>query len=75
MRHLDAQNVGTRLLFAGNLIRQPYMKEQQYRVASELPVTDKVMRDTFWIGLWPGLGEDHLEHAASSIESYVRRVR
>lgn len=74
LRHLDAQNVGTRLLFAGNLTRQPYMKDQQYRVASDLSVTDKVMKDTFWIGLWPGLGEAHLEHAASSIESYVRRL-
>ncbi|WP_176513098.1 lipopolysaccharide biosynthesis protein RfbH [Pseudomonas faucium] len=75
LRHLDAQNVGTRLLFAGNLTRQPYMKDQPYRVASDLSVTDKVMKDTFWIGLWPGLGEAHLEHAASSIEHYVRRLR
>ncbi|MCX5510522.1 lipopolysaccharide biosynthesis protein RfbH [Pseudomonas sp. BJa3] len=75
LRHLDAQNVGTRLLFAGNLTRQPYMKDQQYRVASDLSVTEKVMNDTFWIGLWPGLSEDHLEHAARSIETYVRRLR
>ncbi|KNX76796.1 lipopolysaccharide biosynthesis protein RfbH [Pseudomonas sp. 250J] len=75
LRHLDAQNVGTRLLFAGNLTRQPYMKDQQYRVASDLSVTEKVMNDTFWIGLWPGLSENHLEHAARSIETYVRRLR
>lgn len=75
LRHLDAQKVGTRLLFAGNLTRQPYMKDQQYRVASDLRVTDKVMKDTFWVGLWPGLGEDHLEHVADSIEAYVRRLR
>ena len=75
LRHLDAQNVGTRLLFAGNLTRQPYLKGLEYRVSGELTVTDKVMKDTFWIGLWPGLGEAHLEHAASSIESYVRRLR
>ncbi|AYN17258.1 lipopolysaccharide biosynthesis protein RfbH [Pseudomonas monteilii] len=75
LRHLDAQKVGTRLLFAGNLTRQPYMKDQQYRVASDLAVTDKIMKDTFWVGLWPGLGEDHLEHVAGSIEAYVRRLR
>lgn len=75
LRHLDAQKIGTRLLFAGNLTRQPYMKDQQYRVASDLSVTDKVMKDTFWIGLWPGLGEEHLEHAARNIEDYVRRLR
>lgn len=75
LRHLDAQKVGTRLLFAGNLTRQPYLKGLEYRVSGELTVTDKVMKDTFWIGLWPGLSDAHLEHAASSIESYVRRLR
>ncbi|MFJ3076643.1 lipopolysaccharide biosynthesis protein RfbH [Pseudomonas sp. NPDC087029] len=74
LRHLDAQNVGTRLLFAGNLTRQPYLQGLEYRVSGELKVTDKVMKDTFWIGLWPGLTDDHLEHAASSIEQYVRRL-
>lgn len=74
LRYLDEQRVGTRLLFAGNLTRQPYMQGQQYRVSGELTVTDKVMRDTFWIGLWPGLSEDHLEHAARHLETYVRRL-
>lgn len=75
LRYLDEQRVGTRLLFAGNLTRQPYMQGQEYRVCGELTMTDKAMRDTFWIGLWPGLSEDHLEHAARSIETYVRRLR
>ncbi len=75
LRYLDEHRVGTRLLFAGNLTRQPYMQGQEYRVSGELKVTDKVMRDTFWIGLWPGLSEDHLEHAARSLETYVRRLR
>lgn len=75
LRYLDEQRVGTRLLFAGNLTRQPYMKGLEYRVSGELTVTDKIMRDTFWIGLWPGLSEDHLEHAASSLERYLRRLR
>ncbi|MBD9484379.1 lipopolysaccharide biosynthesis protein RfbH [Pseudomonas sp. PDM14] len=75
LRYLDEQQVGTRLLFAGNLTRQPYMHGLEYRVSGELTATDKVMRDTFWIGLWPGLGEKHLECAAHSIEAYLRRVR
>lgn len=75
LRYLDEQRVGTRLLFAGNLTRQPYMQGQQYRVCGELTMTDKAMRDTFWIGLWPGLSEDHLEHAARHLETYVRRLR
>ncbi|MFT0623074.1 lipopolysaccharide biosynthesis protein RfbH [Ectopseudomonas guguanensis] len=75
LRYLDEQRVGTRLLFAGNLTRQPYMQGLEYRVSGELKVTDKIMHDTFWIGLWPGLSEDHLEHAARSLEAYVRRLR
>ncbi|MGB3392871.1 MAG: lipopolysaccharide biosynthesis protein RfbH [Stenotrophomonas sp.] len=73
LRHLDEHKVGTRLLFAGNLTRQPYMRGQAYRVSGELSVTDKVMNDTFWIGLWPGLGEEHLEYAACSIENWLKK--
>lgn len=75
LRHLDERKVGTRLLFAGNLTRQPYMQGLRYRVSGELKVTDKVMNDTFWIGVWPGLSEAHLEHAAQSLESYLKRPR
>jgi len=70
LQHLDAHGIGTRLLFAGNLTRQPYMQGQTYRVTGELRVTDKVMHDTFWIGVWPGLTEDHLDYAASQIEAF-----
>ncbi|MEN5206723.1 lipopolysaccharide biosynthesis protein RfbH [Stenotrophomonas terrae] len=75
LRHLDSHKIGTRLLFAGNLTRQPYMQGQNYRVSGELPVTDKVMKDTFWIGLWPGLSEDQLEYAAACIEDGLRTAR
>jgi len=70
LRYLDEQGVGTRLLFAGNLVRQPYMQGRNFRVAEELLTTDKVMNDTFWIGVWPGLGEEHLEHAARCLEAF-----
>ncbi len=75
LRHLDAYKIGTRLLFAGNLTRQPYMQGQTYRVAGDLTVTDKVMHDTFWLGVWPGLESHHLEHAANTLEAYLRRPR
>ena len=74
VRYLDEQGVGTRLLFAGNLTRQPYMQGLNYRVCGELAVTDKIMNDTFWIGLWPGLSDDHLEHAAHCLETYLQRL-
>lgn len=73
LRYLDERKIGTRLLFAGNLTRQPYMQGQNYRVVGDLENTDRVMRDTFWIGVWPGLSEDHLEHAASAIEAWFGR--
>jgi CDP-6-deoxy-D-xylo-4-hexulose-3-dehydrase len=75
VRYLDTQGVGTRLLFAGNLIRQPYMLGRNYRISGELTVTDKVMNDTFWIGVWPGLGDDHLEHAVRCIETFFGIAR
>lgn len=74
LRFLDARGVGTRLLFAGNLVRQPYMQGRNYRVAGPLPVTEKVMHDTFWVGIWPGLGEEQLEHIATSIELFFARI-
>jgi CDP-4-dehydro-6-deoxyglucose reductase, E1 len=69
--YLDQQKVGTRLLFAGNLTRQPSMAGAHYRVAGQLTETDRVMNQTFWIGVHPALTPDMLEYAASHIEAYL----
>ena len=69
--YLDQKKIGTRLLFAGNLTRQPYMIGRNFRVNGQLSNTDKVMKDTFWIGVQPALSEDMLEFAASSIENFL----
>lgn len=71
LRYLDQYRVGTRLLFAGNLTRQPYMENQVYRVSGELTNTDLVMNHTFWIGVHPSLGEDMLDFAAEKLETIV----
>jgi CDP-6-deoxy-D-xylo-4-hexulose-3-dehydrase len=71
VRHLDAQRIGTRLLFGGNLTRQPYMRGRNYRVAGDLANADIVTERTFWIGLYPGLGPDHLEFAAAAIRDFI----
>lgn len=70
LQYLDQHKIGTRLLFAGNLTRQPYMVGRNYRVAGELTNTDIVMNDTFWIGVYPGLTHEMLEYAATKIEEF-----
>jgi CDP-6-deoxy-D-xylo-4-hexulose-3-dehydrase len=70
LRFLDQQRIGTRLLFAGNLTRQPYMAGQTYRCVGELPNTDAVMNGTFWIGVHPGLDEAKLDFIAGQIETF-----
>ena len=71
LTYLDQNKVGTRLLFAGNLTRQPYMAGAQYRVSGDLTNTDNVMNNTFWIGVQPSLSQEMMEFAARKIESYL----
>lgn len=74
LRHLDQHKIGTRLLFGGNLTRQPYFQGRHYRVAGELTNTDRIMHDTFWIGLQPALTNEMLEYAAGTIADYLARI-
>ena len=71
LRYLNDQKVGTRLLFAGNLTRQPYMEGRNYRRAGSLDNTDIIMNNTFWIGVYPGLTEEMLDYAATQIELFL----
>ncbi len=71
LTYLDQKKIGTRLLFAGNLTRQPYMVGRNYRVSGELTNTDIIMNNTFWIGVYPGLSRDMLEYVAKQIECYL----
>lgn len=71
LQYLDQNKIGTRLLFAGNLTRQPYMIGRKYRVSGELVNTDVVMNNTFWIGVQPALTEEMLDYAAGKIESFL----
>lgn len=68
---LNAKRIGTRLLFAGNLLRQPYMIGRNYRVCGELTNTDTIMNNTFWVGIYPGLTTQHLDYVAEAIEQLL----
>jgi len=70
IEYLDQNKIGTRLLFAGNLTRQPSMVGREFRVSGDLRNTDKIMNDTFWVGVYPGLTEEMLDFVAGKIESY-----
>ena len=71
LQYLDERKIGTRLLFAGNLTRQPYMKGKNFRISGELTNTDIVMNDTFWIGVYPGLTKEMLDFVITKIETFL----
>ena len=69
---LDDQKIGSRLLFAGNLTRQPYMMGRNFRISGDLTNTDIVMNRTFWIGVQPSLTENALNYVCQKIEMFLR---
>ncbi|WP_062307805.1 lipopolysaccharide biosynthesis protein RfbH [Polynucleobacter sinensis] len=70
LQYLDDNKIGTRLLFAGNLVRQPYMLGREFRISGDLTNTDIVMNQTFWIGVYPGLSKEHLDYMAEKLEEF-----
>mgnify|MGYP003963866139 FL=1 len=69
-QYLDNHKIGTRLLFAGNLTKQPYFKDIEFRIASDLSNTDTTMNQTLWLGIYPGLGEEQLDYVAEKIKMF-----
>ncbi len=67
---LDENKIGTRLLFAGNLTKQPYMAGRNYRVSGILTNTDTVMNQTFWLGTFPALAQVQLDYIADKLEEF-----
>lgn len=68
--YLDEHKIGTRLLFGGNLTRQPYMLGRTFRTVGALPNTDHIMHNTFWVGVWPGLGDTQIDYIADTIAAW-----
>ncbi len=73
INHLNEKKIGTRLLFAGNLTRQPYMRHQRYRVVGNLENTERIMKQTFWVGVYPGLTPDMLDYVGEQMASFITR--
>jgi len=69
-KYLDENKIGTRLLFAGNLTKQPYFEGLEYRVVGALTNTDITMNQTLWVGLYPGLNNDHLDYTVQKLEEF-----
>jgi CDP-6-deoxy-D-xylo-4-hexulose-3-dehydrase len=74
-RALEARKIGTRLLFGGNLARQPAYEGREYRVIGDLPNTNFVMNNVFWVGVYPGLTKPMLDFVVSTIGNFVETYR
>ena len=72
MKHYEQNKIGTRLLFGGNIIKQPYMKNRSYRTVGDLKNSDKIMNSTYWIGLHPQINEEHIEYMFNITKKFFK---
>ncbi|MDT3674958.1 MAG: lipopolysaccharide biosynthesis protein RfbH [Microcystis wesenbergii TW10] len=72
VKHLEEKRIGTRLLFGGNLLRQPLYQGLNYRVIGDLSNADKIMSSVFWLGIYPGLTEEMLTYVAATIREFCQ---
>jgi len=72
VRYLELNKIGTRLLFAGNLTKQPAYLNTKIRIIGELNNTDLIMNHSFWLGVWPGLEISHYEYIANIIKKFLK---
>jgi CDP-6-deoxy-D-xylo-4-hexulose-3-dehydrase len=72
VRALNARNIGTRLLFGGNLLKQPAFKETPRRILGDLRNTDSIMNNTFWLGVWPGITKNMLDYVIDSVHELLK---
>jgi len=71
--HLEKKKIATRLLFAGNITRQPAYSHVTYRTVGDLTNTDLVMNNTFWIGVYPGLTDEMIEYVVTTLIDFIEQ--
>ena len=71
-QYLESRKIGTRLLFGGNLLRQPAYKDVYHKVFQPLVNSDVIMRDAFWIGVWPGIDDERLSYMVSVFDDFFQ---
>jgi CDP-6-deoxy-D-xylo-4-hexulose-3-dehydrase len=74
VNYLESKKIATRMLFGGNLIKQPAYKDLNYRAAGRLDNTDLVMNNLFWIGAYPGLNPRMLIYIEKVLNNFLREV-
>ena len=75
LRFLDSRKIGTRLMFAGNILKQPAYTGVDFRVVGDLSNTDVVMKRTFWVGVYPGLRKEMLDYVIESIHEFMTKAK
>ena len=72
LKHLDEHNIGTRLMFGGNLKLQPAFENVNLKSNSELKIANKVVQDSFWLGLFPGITFEMIDYIAEVTEDFIK---
>jgi CDP-6-deoxy-D-xylo-4-hexulose-3-dehydrase len=71
---LENNKIGTRLFFGGNILRQPAYANINYRKIDELPNTDIIMNSSFWLGVWPGLNDEHYDYIIEKVKEFIKAL-